>query len=961
VGGNSPTGNAVINVLTDFEMTGAATEAIFYINGVSPGSLTFNVGRDAVISGGILNLANTSGNVTMSVGRNMMISGTTTSFTGQENENTTITTDLDVTGYFQQDDGTFILNRSRGITDIDIVEDLIMNGGNFYGSFNTLMPVSSNAELNCENLNFNGGYFSFFNSTSTTGITVSVTCNTDFNINFSDAADYITFAGITSPNDAILDLNVSYNMTVTGNFPGSMFISSVSSGSETIDIGGMLSVYAGDVFFVGNETTLTASHAITTNITGDVIIAGGNTRLSTGAGTALVTVSGNVDISDGILSLKYSTGSGNLTIDGDYNQSGGQFNIHAANVTTTDISSVTVNGDFTMTNGTFNFETFATGAGLAEHNLYINGDNYTLDGNAIITHANNLTTNYIFGQIYFTKPGTTVYTRSSSTNNIQHVKYTINSGTTVDATSSTNGFQMTSVASSSQTYHICLNVYGILDMGSQIVSARQQANYYSRLTVRNNGRYRLTHTGGLYSGDAMIPSSIDGYISGNNRVSYNLESSSIVEYYGTSIMKVTGIPNGYAAGNAQKYGFLEINHTGTPGSSWVYPETTGEVFVRSRLVLTEGEFNLDDDHITTDGGSIITLETGCTINRTNGFIRSETEDGSGRLAWSIPTNGTFTIPFGYDHSTYIPFTYQQTSGSTGLLEVGTYRTVNANTPYPPTVTHVNDVNGVNNSSQTVDRFWNIIAPGVATANMTFTYAAAESDATVSPRAQLWEPVSTGWFPPSGIQSNPTGNTTQAGGITAFNNWWTLSSAASPLPVELISFDLYKHSNSVMLRWSTASEINNNYFTVERSSNGSEFQPIGMIDGAGNSSSVNHYEFEDKQPYSGINYYRLVQVDYDGTATNSEIKKVDFNKELIYTVFPNPAHPNATLAVTVPQSGEYMLTVYDIAGKMLYHENLTANEAGVIILNTEQIFQTKGVYHLNISGFDENHNHKVLIK
>ncbi len=961
VGGNSPTGNAIINVLNDFHMSGASTEAIFYINAVSPGSLTFNIGRDAIITGGLLTLANSNGNVIVSAGRNMIISGASTSFIGQRNNLTTTMTDLDITGYFQLNNGTFTLNRGRGLTDIDVVEDIIINGGYFYGSFNSLMAANSNAELNCENLNFNGGYFSFFNSTSTTGNTVTINCNTDFNINFQSSTDFITFVGITAPNSALLDMNIAYNMTITGNYPGSMFVSSASSGAETVDIGGMLSVYAGDVFFTGNETGLTASHSITTNITGDVIIAGGNTRLSTGAGTATITVNGNVDLSNGILSLKYSTGSGNMSVNGNYIQSGGQFNIHAANVTTSNISTVTVNGDFLMTNGTFNFETFAASSGLAEHALYINGDNYTLDGNAVITHANNLTTNYIFGQIYFTKPGTTVYTRSSSTNDIRHVKYTINSGTTVDATSSSNGFQMTSVTSSSQTFHICLNIYGVLNMGSQVVSARQQANYYSRLTVRNNGRYRLSHTGGLYSGDILLPSSIDGYISGNNRVSYNLESSSIVEYYGTSIMKVTGIPNGYAAGNAQKYGFLEINHTGTPGSSWVYPETSGEVYVRSRLVLTEGEFNLDDDHVTANGGRIITLETGCTINRTNGFIRSETEDGSGRLAWSIPANGTYSIPFGYDHSTYIPFTYQQTSGSTGLLEVGTFRTLNNNTPYPPTVTHVNDVNGVNNSAQTVDRFWNIIAPGVATANITFTYAVAESDAVLSPRAQLWEPVTTGWFPPSGIQSNPTGNTTQAGGITLLNNWWTLSSAASPLPVELISFEALKENKSVLLRWSTASEIDNDHFTIERGNNGFDFEPIGLIAGAGNSTSVIHYEFRDSRPENGINYYRLVQYDFDGTATRSDVKTVDFGKDQIFSVFPNPASANTSLTMTVPGSGEYKLTIYDVTGRMLLEENLTADETGTIKANTEQIFRTAGVYHLSLSRPDENHNHKVLIK
>lgn len=81
------------------------------------------------------------------------------------------------------------------------------------------------------------------------------------------------------------------------------------------------------------------------------------------------------------------------------------------------------------------------------------------------------------------------------------------------------------------------------------------------------------------------------------------------------------------------------------------------------------------------------------------------------MNWPFFSNGSYTVPFGYDASTYIPFTYQQTSGTTGTLAAGTYRSAADNTPYPPTVTHVRDASGSDNSANTVDRFWYVTVSG----------------------------------------------------------------------------------------------------------------------------------------------------------------------------------------------------------------------------------------------------------
>jgi hypothetical protein len=103
-------------------------------------------------------------------------------------------------------------------------------------------------------------------------------------------------------------------------------------------------------------------------------------------------------------------------------------------------------------------------------------------------------------------------------------------------------------------------------------------------------------------------------------------------------------------------------------------------------------------------------------------------------------------------------------------------------------------------------------------------------------------------------------------------------SSSTLPVSLISFNANYVEDAVELKWETASELNNNYFTIERSTNAIDFSPVGIINGAGNSNSVLNYSFLDISPLSSRSYYRLKQTDYDEKYTYSNI--VSVSKERI---------------------------------------------------------------------------------
>lgn len=112
----------------------------------------------------------------------------------------------------------------------------------------------------------------------------------------------------------------------------------------------------------------------------------------------------------------------------------------------------------------------------------------------------------------------------------------------------------------------------------------------------------------------------------------------------------------------------------------------------------------------------------------------------------------------------------------------------------------------------------------------------------------------------------------------------------PLPVELLDFSARLIKGKVYLNWSTATEINNHFFTVQRSTDGVEFSQLEKVDGAGNSIERKFYQAIDDQPYKGISYYRLKQTDFDGTSTfPSKVIFIDYNSaDTSIQLFPNPA-------------------------------------------------------------------------
>jgi hypothetical protein len=142
----------------------------------------------------------------------------------------------------------------------------------------------------------------------------------------------------------------------------------------------------------------------------------------------------------------------------------------------------------------------------------------------------------------------------------------------------------------------------------------------------------------------------------------------------------------------------------------------------------------------------------------------------------------------------------------------------------------------------------------------------------------------------------------------------------PLPVGLLSFAGECDNKNNILKWSTATEVNNNYFTLEQSADALHWQVVGTVKGTGNSSSIHKYVFTDENKYNAISYYRLKQTDFDGKFEyyNSHIIPVQNCGEgtIELSVYPNPSNGNYTL---ISNTNINSISIANLSGEMIYQQ------------------------------------------
>ena len=372
------------------------------------------------------------------------------------------------------------------------------------------------------------------------------------------------------------------------------------------------------------------------------------------------------------------------------------------------------------------------------------------------------------------------------------------------------------------------------------------------------------------------------------------------------------------------------------------------------LILTNGTLDLNSNTLS------ITNNSASAVTAASGYILSENTSFNSLVQWTIGTDvSAYTFPFGTSGGTLIPFLFDLNSGDAGTVSVATYATGTDNLPYPPGVTKLDDEFDSNNSANTVDRFYLINLSGETNPNVdvTFNASAAEIGTISSLLAQRWG--SSGWEQPlAGQVSGAT--SVLVPGVTAFSPW-TMSGNGMTLPVELVSFSAEQIDNNVVLEWKTATEINNDYFEIQKSLDGKDFFSLGRVIGMGNSNSIKTYSFIDAYPNSGKAFYTLKQVDYDGTSTLSEIIMVDIVIDNIdFKIYPNPAIDFFKVSLTSSISEKTSILLYDQVGNLMMNREVDElEEQDEITMNVTSL--NPGVYMLKVLSGSFIRSMKVLIE
>jgi type IX secretion system substrate protein len=206
--------------------------------------------------------------------------------------------------------------------------------------------------------------------------------------------------------------------------------------------------------------------------------------------------------------------------------------------------------------------------------------------------------------------------------------------------------------------------------------------------------------------------------------------------------------------------------------------------------------------------------------------------------------------------------------------------------------------------------------------------------------------------PAPTKGNPTSTTTYTGTLTTSTNPWAsltncatvtptslgcssmqittdgpgISTTTLPcgtvLPIQLLSFVGYCDNGKLMFDWSTATETNNKFFTIERSVDGVSWTALQTIEGAGNSAFTLKYSYTDPEPYDGLAYYRLRQTDYDGQSVSFDVIEVEncTTNNTGLSVFPNPTTGKCNIQYNGNIANFNSMEIYNMLGEKVYGTN-----------------------------------------
>lgn len=401
-----------------------------------------------------------------------------------------------------------------------------------------------------------------------------------------------------------------------------------------------------------------------------------------------------------------------------------------------------------------------------------------------------------------------------------------------------------------------------------------------------------------------------------------------------------------------------------------------------------------------------------------GKVISETgpaAGGYGVLRWNIGTNtGNYTVPFGTDAASPVDlsFDYNITtagSPSSNYKTFSTYVTDSYNSfdevtypnitagPYPgaawsnlpTTVEHLTDDYIQAAHRHVVDRFWIIDEENIGEGMLgyavqprieyQFKYGTAEIAAPnhiteANLIAQRYNHTEDKWgdwlYGVPAVINNPATNEVTIQIAQDAGTWeedmypvWTLVDNSDPLPIELTRFIGQCDGDKVTINWTTWTETNNDFFTLERSNNANDWEIVEVIEGAGNSNEPISYEIADGLPYGGTSYYRLKNTDFGGKTEYSDVIAVTCGTDGSDFSFVNAYDVDQSELVvefTSPENEDFTIMLFDASGRNIT-DYAGVGYDGLNRVRLDVADLARGIYIVNLSNGTTNYSKRVMLK
>jgi hypothetical protein len=413
----------------------------------------------------------------------------------------------------------------------------------------------------------------------------------------------------------------------------------------------------------------------------------------------------------------------------------------------------------------------------------------------------------------------------------------------------------------------------------------------------------------------------------------------------TNLSNITGY-NGveYAATAAQTTGAelgSSITHLTINNTAGV--TVSSSKTVTGTLTLTNGLMSI--------GPNIFTLGASAVLAGTPSATAMIVASAGGEVRKEISSAGSFTFPIGDNSGTaeYSPIAMTVNSADAFASAYISASVTNAK--------HANNTSSTN----FLARYWNLAASGITNPNYTAVFTYADGDINGAEN-QLWGGKYNGssWTLLSVV--NEAANSFTAAGISSFSDM--TAGELGVMPVELSMFRAEVQRSSVAIVWSTATEVNNHGFEIQKNSSG-QWEAIGFVEGAGTSNNPKEYSFIDHGTAPGKYLYRLKQIDRDGRFEYSGTVEVNVVQSIpkilsLSESFPNPFNPTTNIEFTVPNDGRASVKVYNMLGQHvaeLFNDAVSAGGVYRVIFDGTRL--SSGVY-LSVLDFGGKYVTKRMI-